>query len=100
MSGIYLHCRSCLIYRPRREFIQPESGVCRNCEPPVTHQRCTGCGFVKPIDEYHCDRKAATGRRKECKQCRNAQFRTWHNSQRHKPAVTDRLAWLISRPWA
>ena len=41
-------------------------------------KRCTKCGEVNPLDEFHRDPKAPGGRSARCAQCRNAASRRWH----------------------
>lgn len=32
-------------------------------------KRCTGCGEEKPLEKYHCDKRAKGGRRARCSDC-------------------------------
>ena len=34
-----------------------------------THKRCTRCGRVRPLYEFHADRRAADGHRSKCRDC-------------------------------
>lgn len=104
MSGIYLKCRSCQMYRPRREFGPDHDGLCRVCDPPVATKRCKACGLAKPVNEFHVDRKAATGRRDECRGCRDSTYRdTWRAKQDRRKRERfndDPVQRLIVSTWA
>lgn len=105
MSGIYLKCRTCNLYRPRREFRPNHNGHCRVCDPPASAKRCLACGFDKPIGEFHVDRHSRDGRRNECMLCRNdGKRREWHRRKRagrnHERFNDDHVQRLIVSSWA
>lgn len=88
MSGIYLRCRGCEAYRPRREFADDYDGLCRVCDPPVPSKRCRDCGEVKPIEEFPVGRHCKDGRRGECKTCHNDTCREhWRRQKLYRTSV-------------
>lgn len=103
-AGVYLRCRDCERYRPRREFAADHRGRCRSCDPPIAEKRCRSCGHVKPIGEFHVDRHTVDGRRTECRSCRNSKFRDWHHNRRGRRKReghnSDHLHRLIVSNWA
>ena len=49
---------------------------------------CTVCGTVKPLDEYHRDKRSSDGRRSRCKSC----VLEYHVEYRARPEVKARQA--------
>lgn len=47
-------------------------------------KRCTGCGEVKPLDDYYRNRAKPDGRRSECKTCTAEAARRWREENRDK----------------
>lgn len=96
-SGVYRKCRGCQCRRPLREFKGcQDPGYCRVCQPPVELKPCAACGLMKPLTEFHVERTARDGRRKECKSCRNYMKRVdWADQQASK---TESGAAAGSRP--
>ena len=58
---------------------------------------CTKCDEVKPLDEFHKDKRAKDGYRGDCKVCKNAQTRQWVIDHRERKAATDKQ-WKQSHP--
>ena len=50
----------------------------------TSHKRCTGCGEVKPLDEFYKEKKGKNGIRSMCKLCDNARKMTWEESNPDK----------------
>lgn len=54
---------------------------------------CTKCGVAKPLSEYHRDKRAPGGLRRQCKPCRRSQVMEWwydnqeRQLQRHRDYV-------------
>ena len=44
-------------------------------------KKCTTCKSIKPLTEYHADKRASDGKCHECRMCRNNRTRIHH--QRH-----------------
>lgn len=62
-------------------------------------KKCTGCGELKPLEEYHKSKRDADGRVQQCKRCKaeysrkyraenrdklNAQTKRWHEDNRER----------------
>lgn len=47
-----------------------------------TIKRCNMCGEEKPLDEFHCQRKAKDRRQSKCKTCSIAYARQWQEDNR------------------
>ena len=45
-------------------------------------KKCTSCGDVKEVSEFHKDKKGPLGLSYYCKPCANAKLRKWHHEQR------------------
>jgi len=53
-------------------------------------KRCTTCGEVKPLTEFHRDRTKPDGRRSRCKLCRAGYQREYYEENREKIAEYQR----------
>jgi 5-methylcytosine-specific restriction endonuclease McrA len=49
-------------------------------------KRCTKCGEIQPLDQFHANPKGKDGLRSECKTCKNEYSRQWYeaNSEKHR----------------
>ena len=56
----------------------------------VVVKRCSGCGVVKSLDDFHRKRSAADGRVSRCKECESAYKRRYHEENRDKIAEKNR----------
>ena len=45
---------------------------------------CTKCGVVKPLDDFHRDKRRPDGRRPDCKECVREYKRCYHEENRDK----------------
>ena len=50
----------------------------------MDEKRCTKCGEVKPLDEFHRQTATRDGRRPDCKACTAARRRTWYEQNRDR----------------
>jgi hypothetical protein len=76
---------------PKSEFVQ-------NANPLIgTEKRCSKCGQVKPVDEFHRDKRTPHGRLYKCKMCVNSYNREWGRANRaRKTANTQK--WRKQNP--
>ena len=51
-----------------------------------TQKRCTKCGEVKPLSEYHADKRTFDGKRSDCKLCKKAVDKSF-NSRNHDAVI-------------
>lgn len=87
-------CSKCREVKPKSEFgahaasrdgLYPQCGLCKNTVQAVQakaraeeregvplpdEKRCTGCGVVKPLDDFHRHPTSITGRQSKCKVCK------------------------------
>ena len=40
-------------------------------------KRCSLCGLVKPLSDFHLDRRVSDGHKAKCKGCQNRAYRQW-----------------------
>lgn len=55
-------------------------------------KRCTKCGEVKSLDEFHRDRSKPLDRRSDCRACQREYHRTWREANRDRQREYQR-AW-------
>jgi hypothetical protein len=48
-------------------------------------KQCTGCGVVRPLEEFHRQRRGAGGRASRCRECKAAYFRSRPRSAHNRP---------------
>jgi hypothetical protein len=66
---------------------------------------CSRCSEVRPLTEFHADRRAPDGKRSECKACTQASVKRWResNSDAHRAADARYKAGLpgeVKRAWS
>ena len=65
----------------------------------VVVKRCSGCGVVKSLDDFHRDRRTPDGLRYDCKECMNARMCRYREVNRDKIADYDRRYWEENREY-
>lgn len=60
-------------------------------------KRCTKCGEVKSLDEFHRDRSKPLGRRPNCRACQSEYMRTWLEANRDRKREYDREYYAANR---
>jgi 5-methylcytosine-specific restriction endonuclease McrA len=59
-------------------------GVVYTRSESMTEKKCSKCGEIKPLEEYHKNGKKGDGRKPTCALCTNAALRDWHNRNPEK----------------
>jgi hypothetical protein len=65
--------------------------------PPLNEKQCVTCGEVKPLDQFHRERKMRDGHCNECKPCAIARAAKWERDNPGRKAAASRR-WRKENP--
>lgn len=54
-----------------------------------TMKKCSVCGILKPLDEFHKHKTTKDGKRSKCKECRNEDIKDRYHNRGDKEAMKD-----------
>ena len=82
-DGLNASCKLCVKYSKRRQQL----GITKKekaQKPYITSKKCSSCGVIRAIHEFHKNSSMLDGHRSNCKQCKKIADSDWRKNNQHR----------------
>lgn len=102
-DGLGAHCRVCQ-GKMKKAWKEKQEKVVGPREAKILEalaageKKCTKCGVVKPLSEYHADKRSSDGHYSHCRDCHYQATRAYEQTDRGKEVVSkSKREWYYER---